>query len=96
MKWGFHGESVLQQIRTASPNAQEDFRVLMYRLMKDPTSKDAGVLPLRYGIARPWGRTIPGTYTAPFDDALLVYEVLADYPQLNLLAVRWNDRPTSS
>jgi hypothetical protein len=87
-RWNFHGEKVLAEVRKAPVDVQEAFTVLMYQLSKDPTSKSLGVLPLRFGSKRPWGRIIPGTYTVPFADALLVYEVLADYPEINLLYVR--------
>lgn len=32
----------------------------------------------------------PGTYAAPFDDALLVYQVMEDHPLVDLRHIHWN------
>jgi hypothetical protein len=48
--------------------------------LADEATEVVGVRPLKAS---------PGGYTAPFDDALLVYRVLADYPRIELLMVAW-------
>jgi hypothetical protein len=50
-------------------------------LTRNPRDRQAGVRPLK---------TEPGGYTAPFDDALLVYQVLRDFPCIQLRMVRWD------
>jgi hypothetical protein len=84
-RWDFHGDEVRQEILRASPEAREDFRRLLNLLVRNPRSQEIGAKPLR---------SKPGGYTAPFDDALLVYQVFADYPRIQLLLVRWNRTAT--
>lgn len=81
-RWTYSGNAVLHEVAQAPIDAREDFTVLMYRLAKNPRDKAAGALPSRDGT--------PGGWTAPFDDALLFYQVLADHPHFYLLLVRWN------
>jgi hypothetical protein len=82
-RWAFYGERVLWEIREASGDVQEDFRTLMYELTKDPRRAGLGVLPLKDGTG--------GQYSVPFDNAVLVYEILADHPWIHLLHVAWTD-----
>jgi hypothetical protein len=79
-RWDFHGPEVLDEVAKAPKDVREDFARLMDRLTLDPRSRRAGVRPLR---------TEPGGFTAPFDDALLVYRVLRDYPRMQLLLLVW-------
>jgi hypothetical protein len=60
---------------------RQDFARLMSRLVLNPRDTKAGVKQLK---------TAPGGFTAPFDDALLVYQILRDYPRIQLLLVRWD------
>ncbi len=80
--WDFYGEAVLKEVANAPPQVRADFVRLMNRLTTNPR-RARGVRPLR---------TEPAGFTAPFDDALLVYQVLADYPRIHLLLVAWNPR----
>ena len=57
---------------------RQDFFRLMQRLSRNPYDPTVGVRPLR---------TKPSGYTAPFDDALLAYEVQPDYPRIHLVLV---------
>ncbi len=81
--WEFYGEAVLSEVAKARPQVREDFVRLMNRLTTNPR-QGRGVRQLR---------TEPGGFTAPFDDALLVYQVLADYPRIHLWLVVWNPPP---
>lgn len=80
-RWDFHGEGVLDEIARAPVEVREDFARLLGALVRNPRDPKAGVKPLK---------SAPGGFTAPFDDALLVYQVLKDYPRMQLLLVRWN------
>lgn len=86
-RWAFYGESALKRIRDSAPDVQEDFYVLMYELTKDPHRAGLGILPLKDGPG--------GQYSAPFDKAVLIFEVLADHPWIHLLFVHWTDEQSS-
>lgn len=79
-RWDFHGEGVLEEVAKQTAEVREDFAKLMDRLTRNPRNQRVGVKPVM---------TTPGGFTAPFDDALLVYEVFADYPRIHLLLVVW-------
>lgn len=81
LRWEIAGEATLAQVAQAPQEAKRDFKRLLDRLTRNPRDRRAGVLPLK---------SRPGGYTAPFDDALLVYSVLADYPRIELLLIVWN------
>jgi hypothetical protein len=78
-RWEFYGQSVLDEIAKAPQDVREDFARLMDRLTWNPR-RATGVRPLR---------TEPGGFTALFDEAILVYQVLADYPRIHLLLLVW-------
>jgi hypothetical protein len=80
-RWGFYGERVLEQVRAAHVDIQEDFNTLMYELTKDPRRLGLGILPLKDGPG--------GQFTVPFDDSYLIYEAYADHPWIHLLHVHW-------
>lgn len=81
-RWTYSGKAVLHEIRTAPPDVQEDFATLLYQLTRNPEGR-AGALPSRDDT--------PGGWTAPFDSAMLFYQVLADHPHLYLLLIRWDE-----
>jgi len=53
-------------------------------LAENPLSRSLGVFPLKYGQSM---------YTVRFDDALLVFQILADYPLVQLIHIAWNVPP---
>ena len=79
-RWDFAGEAVLHEVDKAPPEVRTEFALLMDRLTRNPRDRRAGVRPLK---------AAPGGHTAPFDQAILVYRVLADYPRIELLHVVW-------
>ncbi len=79
-RWEVYGEPVLDEIAEAPLEVRQDFARLLDQLTRNPRHRRASVRPLR---------AAPGGYSAPFDDALLVYQVLADYPRIHLLLVVW-------
>ncbi len=78
--WEYEGQVVLDEVSKAPPAVRTDFIILLDKLTKNPRDKRYGVRPLR---------TAAGGYTAPFDAAVLVYQVLADYGRIRLLLVAW-------
>ncbi len=68
------------QMNRAPLEVRQAFARLMDQLTLNPYDSMVGVQPLR---------TRPNAYTAPFDDALMVYEVQPDYPRIHLLLVVW-------
>ncbi len=66
---------------------------MLEQLIQDPfpgTSPATGILPFEglYWEDPDKGYIRPG-WTVPFDDGLLVYEALADYPTIYLVRVLW-------
>lgn len=87
------GDRVLDEIAQAEEEVRWDFYEVLEHLVEDPfpgTSRAEGIMPFE-GIF--WddaqgGYVQPG-WTVPFDDGLLVYQALADYPRIYLLRVLW-------
>jgi hypothetical protein len=75
------GEETLQRIHER-PEVWNDWLILAEGLSEDPRNPAVGD-PLRDTEAR------PGTYSASFDEAVLLYQVMADFPIVELLQVTW-------
>lgn len=87
-RYRFHGEQVLEQIDEAPEDVKEEFLALLTGLQDHPHPLPGeallGVMPLKEKRG--------GMFTAPFDDGLLVYQVMADYPIIKLIqVVTWLD-----
>ena len=54
----------------------------MEELTRDPNSPDVAIFP---------SRDAPKTFTAPFDDGLVEFQVLADHPLLWVSRIIWLD-----
>jgi hypothetical protein len=87
-RYSFYGKKIFDEIFEASPAIQRDFFDLLQGLRDDPQHLPGkallGVLPLK-------DPRLAGAYTAPFDNGLLVYQVMADYPIIMLIQVSWLD-----
>ena len=79
---------MLDEIAGASGDVQEDFYRLMYELTKHPKRQRTGALPMKDATPNGW--------SAPFDHALLYYQVLKDHPRIDLLSIRWNVPPANA
>jgi hypothetical protein len=78
----FHLErKVRLSLRGASPEEREQFFALLDHLAVNPTDPMVGVAPVRDDL--------PQTYTAPFDFAVVMFQVLADYPVIWVAQITW-------
>lgn len=66
----------------ASEDVQEEFYILMERLTRNPKDPELAIVP---------SKDAPGTYSAPFDDGLVEYQILADHPWLWVSRIAWLD-----
>jgi len=81
LRRGFHLEGRVKKALAGAPvDVQEQFYVLLERLSLNPTDRKLGVLQTE---------DAPATYTAPFDAALLTYQVLADHPVIWVAQITW-------
>lgn len=72
---------VVAEVKSKPVEVRADFAELLDRLIANPHDARAGVREVK--------DRRPRAYTAPFDSALLMYSVTADYPCIRLLLVRW-------
>jgi hypothetical protein len=83
----------LNEIAEAEEPVRWDFFELLEHLVEDPfpeTSSAHGIMPfegVEYDVPAS-GRIRPG-WTVPFDDGLLLYQALKDYPRIYLIDVLW-------
>jgi len=81
IRYTYHGEKVLSEIDDAPDRIKRDFVAVAESLSENPYGTSIGVRPLK-------GLTFtPQMYSAPFDDALLVFQVMADHPIILLIHV---------
>jgi hypothetical protein len=64
---------VKRALAAASEDVQEEFYVLMERLSRNPKDPELAITP---------SKDAPETYSAPFDESLAEYQILADHPWL--------------
>lgn len=87
------GDRVFQLIDEADESVRRDFYDVMGHLAEDPfpgTSAAPGILPFEGSFFDDVNeRYIQAAWSVPFDDGLLVYEALADYPRIYLVRVLW-------
>ena len=77
--------AVLERVDQMPLTDRIELAELMARIRVSPRDPEAGVRPMIQGA--------PQSYTAPFDRALLLYQVLADHPVIHLLQI--TDLPES-
>jgi len=75
---------VKRALAKATEDVQEEFFVLMERLSRNPRDPEIAIV---------LSRDAPATYTAPFDDGLVEYQILADHPWLWVSRIIWLDSP---
>ena len=77
---------VKESMATAPKHVKDEFEKLLRTLVEHPRPSQTavGALPLQEGMET-------DEFTAPFDDALLVYRILplADYRVIRLVLVMW-------
>lgn len=76
---------VVAEARKAPDQVRADLAELLDRLIVNPKDGRVGVMELR-------GDDWPA-YTAPFDRAILLFSLTADYPCIRLLQITWLDDP---
>jgi hypothetical protein len=73
---------VKRALAGASEDVQEEFYVLMEQLSRDAKNPELAIVP---------SKDAPHTFTAPFDEALVEFQDLADYPLLWVSRIIWLD-----
>lgn len=84
-RYTYYGEQVLSEIDGAPDRIKRDFVAVAESLSENPYGTSIGVRPLK-GL-----NFTPQMYSVPFDDALLVFQVMADHPVILLIHVTWVD-----
>jgi hypothetical protein len=82
-RYTYHGDQVLEEIDAAPDRIKRDFVSVIESLAENPFGTSIGVRPLK-GLD-----FSPQMYSVPFDDALLVFQVMADYPIILLVHITW-------
>jgi hypothetical protein len=77
--YSLRGDNVLQRI-SARPEVWDDWLALADQLTGSPRTAGDSIRDFD---------ALPSTYTAEFDAAVLMYQVMADYPIVELLQVTW-------
>ena len=91
---GYH-LSVFQRVRdeilAADPEVQAAFGELLFLLVRDPYPNDQNnALPLKDEAI------LPNAFVAPFNEALLTYQVTVDTPVIKCVSVTWLPPTTDS
>ena len=80
--WG----PILPEAKSWSLILRTQFYSLVEKMAANPNASGLGVRPLKLGTHPPGG-----WYSAPFDRALLIFQMMADFPLIRLLYVTWLD-----
>jgi hypothetical protein len=85
-RYQFVGKRVIDQIAEAPAPIQKDFWTVLEVLQDHPHPIPGKSL---LGVLELKDPQLPSGYTVPFDNGLLVYQVMADYPIIQLVQVTW-------
>jgi hypothetical protein len=79
---------VTDALREAPQEIEAEFLTLLEALERNPKPVPKSLLRIME-FKDP--SSLRGGFTAPFDDGLLLYQVMADYPIVKLVQVTWVD-----
>jgi hypothetical protein len=84
-RYTYHGDQVLEEIDATPARIKREFVAVIESLAENPFGTSIGVHPLK-GLD-----FSPQMFSVPFDGALLVFQVMADYPVILLVHITWLD-----